>query len=100
MKHYLLTYHFVDDYAERRTAFRGVHLELAWAAQARGDLVLAGALNDPMDTGLLLFIGEAPEAAEVFARNDPYVTNGLVKNWTVRQWVTVVGDGAATPIRP
>ena len=99
MKHYLLTYQFVDDYAERRTAFRGVHLELAWAAQARGELVLAGALADPMDTGVLLFIGETPETAEAFARNDPYVTNGLVKHWSVRQWVTVVGDAAATPIR-
>ncbi len=100
MKHYLLSYAFVDDYAERRGAFRGVHLDLAWQAQARGELILAGALADPMDTGLLLFAGETPEAAEAFARTDPYVVNGLVKSWTVRQWVTVVGDGAATPVRP
>jgi len=38
--------------------------------------------------------------AEDFAQNDPYVQNGLVKNWRVRQWSTVVGAGAATPAHP
>jgi hypothetical protein len=38
--------------------------------------------------------------AEAFARADPYVRNGLVKNWHVREWTTVVGDFAATPVKP
>lgn len=29
---------------------------------------------------------------------DPYVRNGLVKTWRVREWTTVVGEGAATPV--
>ena len=41
--HYLLFYEFVPDYLDRRPQFRSAHLKLAWEAQARGDLVLAGA---------------------------------------------------------
>ncbi len=100
MAHYLLVYTFVDDYIERRAQFRDAHLNQAWTAQANGDLVLAGALTDPTDTGVLLFQGDTPTAAETFARTDPYVLNGLVKTWSVRQWTTVVGDAAATPVRP
>jgi hypothetical protein len=98
--HYLLWYDLSPEYLERRGAFRGEHLRLAWAAVERGELVLGGAVNDPVDTALLVFQGDAPEAAERFARADPYVRNGLVRAWRVRPWTTVVGPGAATPVRP
>ena len=100
MKHYLLFYDIVDDYMERRGELRGVHLEHAWRAKERGELVLAGALANPVDGTVLLFQGDSPAVAEAFARQDPYVTNGLVTKWWVREWTTVVGDGAATPVHP
>ena len=100
MKHYLLFYDACDDYVERRAAFRALHLKHAWAAQERGELVLAGALANPVDGAVLLFQGETPEAVERFARQDPYVVNGLVTRWRVREWTTVAGRDAATPIRP
>jgi uncharacterized protein YciI len=98
--HYLLLYDATPDYLERRAAFRDAHLTLAWQAHDRGELVLAGALADPLDGAVLLFRGESPAAAEAFAAADPYVVNGLVKSWRVRAWATVVGKDAATPIRP
>ena len=97
--HYLLTYDLVPDYLEQRGAHRERHLKLAWAAAERGELLLAGALNDPVDTAVLLFTGESSAAAEAFAKADPYVQAGLVKRWRVREWTTVVGEGAATPVR-
>ena len=100
MKHYLLIYNFVGDYLERRAALRSAHLEKAWAAEKAGALVLAGALTDPVDTGVLLFRAETPECAETFARTDPYVTDGLVVSWKVREWTTVVGAEASTIVRP
>ena len=100
MKHYLLFYDVTDDYLERRAAFREQHLEKAWAASARGALVLGGALGDPVDGALLLFLADSPAVAEEFARHDPYVTNGLVKHWFVRDWNTVAGPSAANPIWP
>ncbi len=98
--HYLLFYEVGDDYLSRRAEFRQAHLERAWKASQRGELVLAGALASPVDGAVLLFKGDSPEVAERFAKADPYVTNGLVRRWSVREWTTVAGEDAATPIRP
>ena len=98
--HYLLFYEVGDDYVERRTEFRGVHLELGWKAAERGELVLGGALANPIDGAVLLFKGDSPEVAEKFAKADPYVTNGIVRRWYVREWTTVIGETSANPKRP
>jgi uncharacterized protein len=89
---WVLMYELVDNYVERRTALRAEHLELARAAHERGELLLAGALADPYDRALLVFAGESPQIAEDFARADPYVINGLVTAWTVRQWNEVLAN--------
>ena len=96
--HYLLFYDVVDGYAERRTPFRAAHLAHAARAAERGDLVLGGALADPVDGAVLLFKGSSPAAAEAFAKDDPYVVNGLVARWRVRAWTTVVGELAEHPL--
>jgi uncharacterized protein len=98
--HYLLFYEAAEDYVSKRVAFRQAHLELAWSAVERGELVLGGALANPVDGAVLLFKGDSPEVAERFALADPYVKNGLVKRWHVREWTTVAGRDAATPVRP
>jgi uncharacterized protein YciI len=98
--HYLMSYQLSADYMERRAEFRDEHLKLAWEAQQRGEIVIAGALADPVDTALLMFQGDSPQAAERFAKADPYVTHGLVTGYSIRQWNTVVGDAATTPVRP
>jgi len=94
--HFLLLYRdLVPDYVARRESLRGAHLAHAQAAADRGELLLGGALADPVDGAALLFEGDAPDAAELFARTDPYVLAGLVGTWEVRRWHTVVGAGAA-----
>jgi uncharacterized protein YciI len=96
--HYLLFYDVVPDYAERRIAFRAAHLAHARAALARGELVLGGAFANPIDGAVLLFCGDSPWVAEEFAIHDPYVIQGLVTRWRVREWTTVVGRDASTPL--
>ena len=96
--HYLLFYDVVSDYVERRAAYRAEHLALAKNAVARGDLVLGGALGEPVDQSVLLFSGDSPAVAEAFAKADPYVTNGIVTRWRVRPWTTVVGRDAAVKV--
>ncbi len=98
--HYLLFYEVADDYMTRRAQFRDAHLAKAWAASERGELVLGGALANPPDAAILLFRGDTPDVAEQFASTDPYVMNGVVKRWHVREWTTVAGKDAATPVRP
>ena len=99
MKHFLLTYRLASDYLERRAALRDEHLALAQAAVERGRLLLGGAIEG-MEEAALLFAGEDATAAEAFARADPYVTNGLVAAWRVREWLTVAGEGAANKVPP
>ncbi len=100
MKHFLLFYDVAPDYLVRRAQFRSAHLRHAWEAFERRELVVAGALADPPDEAVLLFQGEDASGANAFAQADPYVANGLVKAWRVREWTTVIGDLAVTPLRP
>jgi len=97
--HYLLFYETVDDYIERRGEFRALHLQLAREAHKRGELVLAGALANPADGAVLFFQGDSPAVAEKFAEQDPYVKNGLIRKWHVREWTTVVGDNPAVDVK-
>ena len=98
--HYLLLYDVVPDYPTRRLAWRSAHLEYAWRAVERGELLLGCALANPSDGAVLLFRGSSPDVAERFAAEDPYVLHGVVTRWRVREWTTVVGEAAASPVRP
>jgi uncharacterized protein len=98
--HFLLLYTYVPDVLERRPQFRGTHLKHARASQARGELRLAGAFADPVDGAALFFSAPSKSVVEQFAKDDPYVTGGLVTKWVVREWTTVVGEGAAHPLPP
>lgn len=98
MKHFLLFYEVADDYLARRGQFREAHLKKAWESHGRGELVLGGALADPADGAVLLFSAESRAVPEEFAKADPYVVNGIVRRWYVREWTTVAGKTAATPV--
>ena len=98
--HYLLIYDVTPDYVERRAAFRAQHLALAWQAVEGGELILGGALADPIDQAILLFRCDSPAPIEAFVAVDPYVLNGLVARWRIRPWNTVAGSDAANPVRP
>jgi len=90
--YYILFYQTIDDYIEKRKPYRDAHLAYATKAHEEGNLVLAGALADPADSAVLIFKCEASSVVENFAKNDPYVKNGLIKEWKVRSWTVVIGD--------
>ena len=96
--HYILFYDVVPDYATKRTPFHGAHLEYAQKGVDRGELILGGALANPIDASILLFKASSSAVVEEFARGDPYVRNGVVKQWRVREWTTVVGKDAETRV--
>ena len=98
MKHFVLLYDYPADFRERRAPYRAAHLAHAQASAARGDLALAGAFAEDPPSGMFLFTSETPDIARAFAEADPYVTNGLVLDWRVREWTTVVGPGALTKL--
>jgi uncharacterized protein len=71
MPYFALFYDVVPDHVTRRVPFRDEHLGLAQDAHRRGELVLAGALTDPVDRALLVFRVEERSTVEEFVRNDP-----------------------------
>lgn len=89
--YHLLFYKTIANYIEKRAPYRREHLELAQKAQQDGTLIMAGALNNPSDEAVLVFKGSA-KVAEDFARADPYVKNGLISDWYVREWTVVIGN--------
>jgi uncharacterized protein YciI len=98
--HFLLINDLAPEFISRRVALRNEQLALAWRSVDAGELLLGGAVGEPTDQAFLLFSGSSAEAARRFAENDPYVRQGLVRNWLVKQWNTLVGQQAASPNRP
>ncbi len=88
---HLLLYNYVEDALEKRAPFRAAHLARSSLAAQRGELLLGGALADPVDGGVLVFGGGA-DVARAFAEGDPYVTGGIVTGWDVREWSVVAGS--------
>ncbi len=97
--HWLLFYDYVEDIAERRTAFREAHLSLVRDTAALGTLLVAGALAEPLDGAVFVFDADERSAVEDFVGRDPYVREGLVTAWRVRPWTVVVGADRLTHSR-
>ena len=93
MSYFVLIYsEVVPDFFTRRGAYREEHLRLARESQARGELLFAGGLGDPPDGSLLIFRAASAQTVEDFARQDPYVANGLIKRREIRPWTVAVGN--------
>ena len=92
MNYYLLFYELTGNYLQERGKYRAEHLGLAKEASEKGELVLGGALDNPADEAILVFRGADESVANNFAEKDPYVKNGLIKEWKVRKWNAVIGS--------
>lgn len=88
---HILFYDYVPDIIERRGPYREDHLSRAKAAHERGELVMVGAVGDPVDSAVFIFRVDDPAVVEAFVRADPYVAAGLVTDWKVRPYHVVVG---------
>jgi hypothetical protein len=91
LKYYILKYYLADDYLERRSSYREEHLKLAGELHQKGELILGGALTDPTDEALLVFYVEDKSVIEDFVKKDPYIKNGLIMKWEIREWTVVIG---------
>jgi hypothetical protein len=89
--YWILFYDYVDDYMERRTPIRPEHFGLANEFRDRGELVIAGAFADPADGAALVFKADSRDTVEAFIARDPYVRDGLVSGWRIREWTVVLG---------
>ena len=67
------------------------HLARLKEYRDRGDLLLVGTFGDPQAEGSMAVFGSR-EAAEEFVRDDPFVNEGVVKTWTLREWDEVASE--------
>jgi uncharacterized protein YciI len=85
---YLLIYTSADDVAEKAPLHFAAH-RARWAEfRANGTLLLIGPYAD--QSGALAVL-TTREAAEEFARSDPFVLHGVVREWSVREWLGALG---------
>jgi len=54
-----------------------------------GTLLMIGPFTNAQEEGALC-IFTSREAAEEFAAGDPFVLNGVVRNWFIREWNEVL----------
>jgi uncharacterized protein YciI len=99
MKHFIFFLDFDADYLTKREPLRAAHLAHLRKGVADGLVVLGGASidADPM-MGVIVCKAETKDEVERFAAADPYVTGGVASRFRVREWTTVVGEGALTKV--
>ena|SRR5579884_1452196 len=67
-----------------------IHLTRTKEFHTRGTLLMAGAfLNNPGEALSTMGILTTREAAEEYARGDPFVLNGMVRRWYIREWANM-----------
>ena len=91
MNYYILDYTTSDNYLEERGNYRKEHLNHATEYFNEGYLLLGGAI-DAANEAVLVFKADSEKIVEAFAKNDPYVKNGLIKSWSVKKWNVVIGE--------
>jgi uncharacterized protein len=90
IKVYVLQYTYVEGMLEKRVPHRTSHLSFTESYIADKYLVAGGAFVPEVDQGMLLFKSKK-SIVENFARNDPYVVNGLIREYKIREWSVAVG---------
>mmetsp|Transcript_22245 Transcript_22245/g.46473 ORF Transcript_22245/g.46473 Transcript_22245/m.46473 type:complete len:130 (-) Transcript_22245:140-529(-) len=93
---YILTYAYPPTILSDRVPHRPGHVSLAKSYKSKGTLLYAGGLSPPLPTpdkdtpveGVFLFTNE--DDAREFVDNDPYVKEGVVEEYSVREWACVV----------
>lgn len=89
--YFILFYDYVENIVERRAPYREAHLAFVGEYVERGELVLGGAFANPADGAAIVFKTDDQEKIATFVEKDPYVVNGLVTEWRIREWTVVVG---------
>jgi uncharacterized protein YciI len=85
MKKYVLFYESADDVAAKAPPVFPAHRARLKAFRDRGELLMVGVFADPQKEGSMA-IFSTREAAVEFAKDDPFVLQGVVRRWFVREW--------------
>ncbi len=90
MKKYVLFYESADDVLEKAPLHFPAHRARWNEFRTRGTLLLIGPFANPQEGSIA--ISTTWEAAEEFARGDPFVLNGVVRDWYIRDWNEAIAE--------
>jgi uncharacterized protein YciI len=82
---YVVLYESADDVASRAPAHFPAHRQRLTDFHGRGELLMVGTFGDPQAQGSMA-IFRTREAAQSFVDGDPFVLNGVVKSYEIREW--------------
>jgi uncharacterized protein YciI len=88
---FAVTYSYVPDILDRRGPHRDAHLAWLREQAAAGRILLAGALLDPVDGGLLVVRGQDGYDVRRLLLDDPYARASLIVGVTIRPLGLAVG---------
>lgn len=85
---YLLFYEPVENVLAKAPAHLPAHSARLDDFHARGALLMVGTFANPQEGSMSIFTTRA--AAEEFVEGDPFVLNGVIRNWQIREWDEVL----------
>ena len=86
---YVVLYSSAADVLETAPVHFPAHRARVDEFHARGDLLMIGTFADPLKDGSMAIFGSRV-AAEEFVEGDPFVLNGVVASWELREWNEVL----------
>jgi uncharacterized protein len=90
---YVLLYASADDVMSKAPAYFAAHSARIAEFHERGDLLMVGTFGDPQTQGSMAIFASR-EAAEEFVRDDPFVINGVVRAYEIREWNEILAGDA------
>jgi uncharacterized protein YciI len=87
---HVLFYASAPDVRAKAPAHFPAHKARLDAFHARGDLLLVGTFGDPQEQGSMAVFASR-DAAEAFVADDPFVREGVVASWELREWNEIYG---------
>jgi uncharacterized protein YciI len=86
---YVVLYESADDVREKARIHFAEHRARWQQYGDRGELLMIGTFSD-LTGSMAVFTTR--EAAEEFAKGDPFVLHGVVRSWQIKEWDEALGD--------
>ena len=85
------TFTSMDEVRAKAPEALAAHLAKSRELAAEGSLLMAGAfLDNPGEPVSTMGVLTTREAAEAYAKGDPFVQNGMVSHWHIRPWANIL----------
>jgi uncharacterized protein YciI len=93
---YVVLYESADDVAVKAPKHYPEHKSRLDDFRRRGEILMVGTFGDPQREGSMA-IFPSREAAESFIAEDPFILNGVVKSYQIREWNEIYTDDRGRP---